>query len=81
MEKLKQDEKETRKLQDNLQSLQLRLGAREHAFRSLQEKVRIILHIGEIIHASHHETNQVISCHDELMLEIPHGWKNNGCNS
>ncbi|KAK4778995.1 hypothetical protein SAY86_006523 [Trapa natans] len=40
VEKLKQEEKETRKLQDNLQSLQLRLGAREHAFKSLQEKVR-----------------------------------------
>ncbi|KAJ0079241.1 hypothetical protein Patl1_22637 [Pistacia atlantica] len=39
-EKLKQDEKETKKLQDNLQSLQLRLAAREHICRSLQEKVR-----------------------------------------
>ncbi|KAJ0080121.1 hypothetical protein Patl1_22640 [Pistacia atlantica] len=39
-EKLKQDEKETKKLQDNLQSLQLRLAAREHVCRSLQEKVR-----------------------------------------
>ncbi|KAK4751261.1 hypothetical protein SAY87_004743 [Trapa incisa] len=39
VEKLKQEEKETRKLQDNLQSLQLKLGAREHAYKSLQEKV------------------------------------------
>ncbi|KAG6646584.1 kinesin-like protein KIN-14S isoform X2 [Carya illinoinensis] len=39
-EKLKHDEKETKKLQDNLQSLQLRLSAREHICRNLQEKVR-----------------------------------------
>lgn len=38
-EKLKHDEKETKKLQDNLQSLQLKLVAREHICRSLQEKV------------------------------------------
>ncbi|KAJ8767809.1 hypothetical protein K2173_020749 [Erythroxylum novogranatense] len=39
-EKVKHDEKETKKLQDNLQSLQLRLAAREHICKSLQEKVR-----------------------------------------
>lgn len=39
-EKLKQDEKETKKLQDNLQSVQLRLAAREHICRGLQEKVK-----------------------------------------
>ncbi|KAB1202262.1 Kinesin-4 [Morella rubra] len=39
-EKLKHDEKETKKLQENLQSLQLRLSAREHICRSFQEKVR-----------------------------------------
>ncbi|XP_059652445.1 kinesin-like protein KIN-14S [Cornus florida] len=39
-EKAKHDEKETKKLQDSLQSLQLRLGAREHICRNLQEKVR-----------------------------------------
>nr|POF26894.1 kinesin-like protein kin-14s [Quercus suber] len=39
-EKLKHDEKETKKLQDNLQSLQLKLSAREHICRNLQEKVR-----------------------------------------
>ncbi|XP_061338036.1 kinesin-like protein KIN-14S [Gastrolobium bilobum] len=39
-EKLKHDEKETKKLQDNLQTLQLRLAAREHHCRNLQEKVR-----------------------------------------
>ncbi|KAK9756745.1 hypothetical protein RND81_01G118100 [Saponaria officinalis] len=39
-EKLKHDEKETKKLQDNVQSLQLRLAAREHTCRNLQEKVR-----------------------------------------
>ncbi|KAH1037624.1 hypothetical protein GYH30_056794 [Glycine max] len=39
-EKLKQDEKETKKLQDSLQIMQLRLAAREHHCRSLQEKVR-----------------------------------------
>ncbi|XP_060667843.1 kinesin-like protein KIN-14S [Ziziphus jujuba] len=39
-EKLKHDEKETKKLQDSLQSFQLRLSAREHICRNLQEKVR-----------------------------------------
>ncbi|KAL0357326.1 UNVERIFIED_CONTAM: Kinesin-like protein KIN-14S [Sesamum calycinum] len=39
-EKAKQDEKETKKLQESLQSLQLRLAAREHICRNLQEKVR-----------------------------------------
>ncbi|WRX23731.1 Kinesin motor domain - like 10 [Theobroma cacao] len=39
-EKLKHDEKETKKLQDHVQSLQLRLAAREHICKSLQEKVR-----------------------------------------
>ncbi|KAL6514854.1 hypothetical protein OROGR_020433 [Orobanche gracilis] len=39
-EKAKQDEKETKKLQDNVQSLQLRLGVREQLCRNLQEKVR-----------------------------------------
>ncbi|XP_052623227.1 kinesin-like protein KIN-14S [Lactuca sativa] len=39
-EKAKHDEKETKKLQDNLQSVQLRLSAREHICRTLQEKVR-----------------------------------------
>jgi hypothetical protein len=39
VEKLKHDEKETKKLQDSLQSLQLRLAAREHICRTLQEKV------------------------------------------
>lgn len=39
-EKVKHDEKETKKLQDSLQSLQLRLSAREHICRNLQEKVR-----------------------------------------
>ncbi|KAI3445326.1 hypothetical protein Pfo_001991 [Paulownia fortunei] len=39
-EKAKQDEKETKKLQDSLQSLQLRHAAREHICRNLQEKVR-----------------------------------------
>uniref|UniRef100_A0A2N9EE15 Kinesin-like protein n=1 Tax=Fagus sylvatica TaxID=28930 RepID=A0A2N9EE15_FAGSY len=37
-EKLKHDEKETKKLQDNLQSMQLKLSAREHICRNLQEK-------------------------------------------
>ncbi|GFZ02956.1 P-loop containing nucleoside triphosphate hydrolases superfamily protein [Actinidia rufa] len=37
-EKAKLDEKEMKKLQDSLQSLQLRLAAREHICRSLQEK-------------------------------------------
>ncbi|KAK6911538.1 Kinesin motor domain [Dillenia turbinata] len=39
-EKLKHDEKETKKLQDSVQSFQLRLAAREHMCRNLQEKVR-----------------------------------------
>ncbi|XP_047979052.1 kinesin-like protein KIN-14S [Salvia hispanica] len=39
-EKAKQDEKEARKLQDNVQALQLRLAAREHICKNLQEKVR-----------------------------------------
>ncbi|KAE8725230.1 hypothetical protein F3Y22_tig00009009pilonHSYRG00280 [Hibiscus syriacus] len=39
-EKLKHDDRETKKLQDNVQSLQLRLSAREHICKSLQEKVR-----------------------------------------
>ncbi|XP_071725501.1 kinesin-like protein KIN-14S [Rutidosis leptorrhynchoides] len=38
-EKAKHDEKETKKLQDNLQSVQLRLSAREHICKTLQEKV------------------------------------------
>ncbi|KAM1225193.1 hypothetical protein ACFX2G_044939 [Malus domestica] len=38
--KAKHDEKETKKLQDCIQSLQLRLAAREHICRSLQEKNR-----------------------------------------
>lgn len=38
-EKAKHDEKETKKLQDSLQSVQLRLSAREHICRTLQEKV------------------------------------------
>lgn len=38
-EKIKHDEKETKKLQDSLQSLQLRLTTREQAYRSLQDKV------------------------------------------
>ncbi|CAL5395860.1 unnamed protein product [Camellia sinensis] len=37
-EKAKHDEKEMKKLQDSLQSLQLRLGSTEHFCRSLQEK-------------------------------------------
>ncbi|XP_051144568.1 kinesin-like protein KIN-14S [Andrographis paniculata] len=40
VEKAKHDEKETKKLQDNVQSLQLRLTARESVCRNLQEKVR-----------------------------------------
>lgn len=40
-EKAKQDEKETKKLQDNVQALQLRLAARENICRNLQEKVYI----------------------------------------
>ncbi|XP_071699078.1 kinesin-like protein KIN-14S [Rutidosis leptorrhynchoides] len=39
-EKAKHDEKETKKLQDNLQSLQLRLSTREHISKTLQDKVR-----------------------------------------
>ncbi|XP_057439394.1 kinesin-like protein KIN-14S [Lotus japonicus] len=39
-EKLKQDEKETKKLQDNLQNMQMRLATREFMYRNLQEKVR-----------------------------------------
>ncbi|XP_030506123.2 kinesin-like protein KIN-14S [Cannabis sativa] len=39
-EKFKHDEKETKKLQDSVQSLQLRLAAREQICRNLQEKVR-----------------------------------------
>ncbi|KAJ6354101.1 hypothetical protein OIU76_003021 [Salix suchowensis] len=45
VEKLKHDEKETKKLQDSLQSLQLRLAARDHICRTLQEKVRWSLRI------------------------------------
>ncbi|GJX01933.1 probable serine/threonine-protein kinase PBL8 [Tanacetum coccineum] len=37
-EKAKHDEKETKKLQDSLQSVQLRLSAKEHICRTLQEK-------------------------------------------
>ena len=39
VDKLKHDEKETKKLQDSLQSLQLRPAARERMCRTLQEKV------------------------------------------
>lgn len=39
VEKLKQDEKETIKLQDSLQIAQLRLATREQHCRTLQEKV------------------------------------------
>ncbi|XP_061348507.1 kinesin-like protein KIN-14S [Gastrolobium bilobum] len=39
-EKFKHDEKETKKLQDNLQTVQMRLAAREVMWRNLQEKVR-----------------------------------------
>ncbi|KAI3786788.1 hypothetical protein L1987_40760 [Smallanthus sonchifolius] len=39
-EKAKHDEKETKKLQDSLQSIQLRLSSREQTCRTLQEKVR-----------------------------------------
>ncbi|PHT41343.1 hypothetical protein CQW23_20197, partial [Capsicum baccatum] len=39
-EKAKHDEKETKRLQDSLQSLQLRLTTREQTCRSLQDKVR-----------------------------------------
>lgn len=38
-EKLKHEEKETKKLQDSVQSLQLRLTAREHICKGLQDKV------------------------------------------
>lgn len=44
VEKLKHDDKETKKLHENLQSLQLRFAAREHTCRSLQEKVRDLEH-------------------------------------
>ncbi|KAH6762555.1 P-loop containing nucleoside triphosphate hydrolases superfamily protein, partial [Perilla frutescens var. hirtella] len=40
VEKAKQDDKETKKLQDSVQALQLRLAAREHICKNLQEKVR-----------------------------------------
>ncbi|KAL8117057.1 hypothetical protein AgCh_023298 [Apium graveolens] len=43
-EKAKHDEKETKKLQDTVQSLQLRLAGREHITKSLQEKVRDLEH-------------------------------------
>ncbi|KAI3839927.1 hypothetical protein MKW92_040272 [Papaver armeniacum] len=39
-EKLKQNEKETKKLQDSLRSLQLRFAVREQLCRNLQEKLR-----------------------------------------
>ncbi|KAF5803224.1 putative minus-end-directed kinesin ATPase [Helianthus annuus] len=39
-DKAKHDEKETKKLQDSLQSVQVRLIAREHVCKTLQEKVR-----------------------------------------
>ncbi|XP_038877024.1 kinesin-like protein KIN-14S [Benincasa hispida] len=39
-EKSKHDEKEMKKLQDTVQYLQLRLTAKEHTYRNLQEKVR-----------------------------------------
>lgn len=42
-EKAKQDEKEVKKLQENVQSLQLRLAAREHICKNLQEKVQIFV--------------------------------------
>ncbi|KAL5566090.1 hypothetical protein UlMin_029254 [Ulmus minor] len=41
-EKFKHDEKETKKLQDSVQSLQLRLAAREHICRNFQDKVRYL---------------------------------------
>ncbi|KAG8649665.1 hypothetical protein MANES_08G120600v8 [Manihot esculenta] len=48
VEKLQHDEKETKKLQENLQSMQLRLAARESKCRSLQEKVRELeIQLGE----------------------------------
>ncbi|MED6220109.1 hypothetical protein PIB30_041735 [Stylosanthes scabra] len=40
VEKLKHDEKETKKLQDNNANLQLRLASREHQCKTLQEKIR-----------------------------------------
>lgn len=40
-EKAKQDEKETKRLQDNVQALQLRLLARDNICKNLQEKVEI----------------------------------------
>ncbi|KAJ6397543.1 hypothetical protein OIU77_018537 [Salix suchowensis] len=43
VEKLNHDEKETKKLQDSLQSLQLRLAAREHICRTLQEKIIMMM--------------------------------------
>lgn len=48
-EKFKHDEKESKKLQDNLQSLQLRLAAREQICRNLQEKVteNLFVYFGE----------------------------------
>ncbi|MFS7946129.1 putative minus-end-directed kinesin ATPase [Helianthus anomalus] len=39
-DKAKHDEKETKKLQDSLQSVQVRLIAREHVCKTLQQKVR-----------------------------------------
>ncbi|KAL0692381.1 hypothetical protein Bca4012_059561 [Brassica carinata] len=39
-EKLKHEEKEAKKLHDNVQSLQLRLTAREHICKGFQDKVR-----------------------------------------
>ncbi|XXG83520.1 hypothetical protein AAC387_Pa10g1255 [Persea americana] len=39
-ERLRQDEKESRKMQDSLQMLQLKFAAREQLCRNLQEKVR-----------------------------------------
>ena len=38
-EKLKQDEKESKKMQESLQVLQLKFAAREQLCRNLQEKV------------------------------------------
>ena len=46
-EKFKHDEKETKKLQDSVQSLQLRLAAREHICRNLQEKVIYIMKLDD----------------------------------
>ncbi|KAL8159504.1 hypothetical protein V2J09_001041 [Rumex salicifolius] len=39
-EKAKHDEKEMKKLQDSVQSLQLRLSAKDHVCKSLQDKIR-----------------------------------------